>query len=514
MFAIHRAPRGADLRFDVYLPRRGACLLFWLLAMSGCVGLFEEPTGRDDGGRLAADSRPSDADIAPPDRSIACRAGDTRQCGIQQGVCALAVQVCVDGHWDACPGLRDKRAEMCDGLDNDCDGRVDEEVSPPPAAMQDGVCRGSRQICDGEAGFREPSTQEIAHFEPNEVSCDARDNDCDGAFDEGGLCGRLVEEHCALDIGWANLNCAGPVMTLDMIVGSEPIPGVVEWSMCDPVGGVWCNCFKDLTGEPPMEGVCDPNAPSDAQFICDTREIVVNAGSSGNQNHMARQVRVGRGERRFQLLQFTGDIEREDRMATRLSCFAPSDPSPSVETAEGPIPIERWVETRCAFYLTFANNQHPEDTSLAWGDGGCDRNILQDQLGNFICTSTGRDRLFHTLQLEGGFGAEVSDDDRARRNNVDASDAFGVAWLCTDIEHPRLAAEIESHVEILFGWSNSNCARVTEDTDEDAGWLRDRCPIDESALISTGLDGRFHVLPITAGDLGDNDRFGFALRAR
>jgi hypothetical protein len=91
----------------------------------------------------------------------------------------------------------------CDGLDNDCDGRVDNDVQcgctlgaarscflGPYGRRNLGACQSGVQRCVGE---------QFAHWGPCEGSkgpseerCDGIDNDCDGCRDELNYCGSIV----------------------------------------------------------------------------------------------------------------------------------------------------------------------------------------------------------------------------------------------------------------------------------------------------------------------------------
>ncbi len=74
---------------------------------------------------------------------------------------------------DLDPSTHPEGAEDCDGIDNDCDGAVDEGWDDD----QDGWARcGSPSDCDDNDPLSFPGGEEI---------CDGLDNDCSGAADDG-----------------------------------------------------------------------------------------------------------------------------------------------------------------------------------------------------------------------------------------------------------------------------------------------------------------------------------------
>ena len=70
---------------------------------------------------------------------ICCDDGDTRDCGSDLGICRKGTQSCSNGRWGTCSGI-EPRQEIClNGIDENCNGRTDEDCGNVNAMCTNGI---------------------------------------------------------------------------------------------------------------------------------------------------------------------------------------------------------------------------------------------------------------------------------------------------------------------------------------------------------------------------------------
>lgn len=153
--------------------------------------------------------------------------------------------------------------EQCDGIDDDCDGRIDEGLGVGTACSAGiGACRVDGRTFCAAAGEVRCS----AHAgSPGVEQCNGVDDNCDGVVDEGGdaLCGTAEGPRCRSRGSTVGCGC-----TVDADCG-----GPTSGRICDDVRGVCADgCYRNEgrsgCAVPLLCSAVDPRQPGECVSTC------------------------------------------------------------------------------------------------------------------------------------------------------------------------------------------------------------------------------------------------------
>ena len=359
-------------------------------------------------------------DEADPNVGSDCDTGD-------DGVCGEGERVCNEGSLECAP-INAPSPDICNLLDDDCDGSTDEgfDVGKP---------------CSAGVGACERIGEYVCLFDGSDVVCDAQagqpagaetcnnvDDDCDGAIDEGTVCANYVSTRCKAWLVWSDNN------TLD-----------------DGPRATWGDC------------------PASDRDTSGTSKCT----SSG-------------GDAQFWDVEVDGIVDFDDRLGVAFTCADAANPD-----------LAAWIQGHCAVFIGYAaNNGAVAGTVETWGPCPAANEGFD---APWRCVGSGMDGQFHAMRLDRIMG--FTDDD------------LGVAFICRDAAQPDRAAGTASAVDVWFGWDNdSNAARAPS-----PDWSG--CPADpldnggNERCGSSGGDQRFHRF-IVKDAVNNDDSFGIALTPR
>ncbi len=227
------------------------------------------------------------------DEDCTCQAG--APCAESDGVCVPGVQVCEGGALQACEGRVEAVDETCNGADDDCDGQTDEGTDQACAGESRGACDPGVRRCD--AGVLQRACEDVVPPAAAE-RCDGRDDDCDGRVDEDfpqlrqpcgvgvGACARGGLFVCTADGGVACDATAGPT-AVEVCNGEDddcdgqtdegtsvacwPVPGATQGQCRQGARACMGGALSETCagGQGPVDEICDNGLDDDCDGAVD-----------------------------------------------------------------------------------------------------------------------------------------------------------------------------------------------------------------------------------------------------
>jgi hypothetical protein len=225
-----------------------------------CVSTVETCNGKDD-------DCDGTIDNGDPGGGAACSTA-------LPGACTAGIQHCVDGAIVCVPTVKPGASvEVCNGLDDDCDGALDNGDPGGGAVCATGlagVCSAGVQHCMGGAIACVPNATPGSLTE----SCNGLDDDCDGTIDEDIA---AVGTSCTAP-GFVGICAAGtyvcPMTSPTSLQCSHPMPATIA----ETCNGLDDDCNGTIDDSSAVDGkTCSTGLPG----VCSSGTTLCSAGTLG-----------------------------------------------------------------------------------------------------------------------------------------------------------------------------------------------------------------------------------------
>jgi len=155
-----------------------------------------------------------------------CQAGAPCNTGAVVGLCASTpgVTVCTNGTASCSGGIQPGSVpETCNGIDDDCDGIVDNNIAAASCTAGVGQCARTGALTCNDGG----STCSVTPGSPTPETCNGLDDDCDGVIDNN--CGATAVCVTAADCPGSDSSCQTRTCTGGVCgVSNAPAGGTVS----------------------------------------------------------------------------------------------------------------------------------------------------------------------------------------------------------------------------------------------------------------------------------------------